>query len=161
MRLPEEFPHLLAPFLISLSPTDPGSHYPSPLIVLHDNWLLLQLMYFVTRHRDRWTDTETFQGRRRRRVGGLCGAASENRTQFILVFLSPDSLLAGHLILPVSVVDGGGKAVFDRSCWLARDAWDNLHILGWMINSQVHGVGVDFPALVLQKYIVKVIICLL
>lgn len=43
-------------------------------------------------------------------------------TQFILVFLSPDSLLAGHLVLPVSVVDGGGKAVFDRSCWLVRDA---------------------------------------
>lgn len=106
MQLPEEFPHLLAPFLISLSPTDPGSHYPSPLIVLHDNWLLLHLMYFITRHteRDRRTDAETFQGRQRRRVGGLCGAPSQNRTRFILVFLSPDSLLASHFMLPVRVL---------------------------------------------------------
>lgn len=58
MRLPEEFPHLLASFLILLSPTDPGSHYPSPPIVLHDNWLLLQLMYFITRHRKRQTDRD-------------------------------------------------------------------------------------------------------
>lgn len=58
-------------------------------------------------------------------MGGLCGAESENRTQFILVFLSPHSLLASHLILPVSAVDGEGKAppsAFDRPCSLVWDA---------------------------------------
>lgn len=65
MRLPEEFPHLLAPFLISLPPTDPESRCPSPLIVLHDNWLLLQLMGFITRRRETETD-----GRHRNGSGG-------------------------------------------------------------------------------------------
>lgn len=58
-------------------------------------------------------------------MGGLCGAASENRTQFILIFLPADSLLASHLILPASAVDGEAKAslsVFDRSRSLVQDA---------------------------------------
>lgn len=42
---PRGIPPPPPPFLISLSPTDPESHYPSPLFVLHDS--LVQFMSWL------------------------------------------------------------------------------------------------------------------
>lgn len=68
-------------------------------------------------------------GRRRRRVGGLCGTAAENRTPFILFFLSPDSVLGSHLIPPASSFDGtrgASPSVFAREGCLRYSAYLGL-----------------------------------
>lgn len=97
------------PFLISLSPTDTESHYPSPPFVLHDS--LVQFMcrlalsaWFITLCR-KPEDGRKVSGeivcakkqrageqdrpgikRRRQCVGGRCGILAENRTLVIFSF---------------------------------------------------------------------------
>lgn len=110
-------------FLISLSPTDLVSHYPSPLFVqvglVHELTGTIHLV--CNRPREPWdgrTDTSWWnfvqknsqQGKRkdqgegkrvreggRQLVGGRWGILAENRTLVIFSFL-PDSLFGRHLL---------------------------------------------------------------
>lgn len=85
MRLPEEFPHLLAPFLISLTN---WPRVPLPLTSHCSPWQLASAAVDEAYNTaQRQTDGHrNGSGETRRHVGGLCGTAAENRTPVHFIF---------------------------------------------------------------------------